>query len=98
MGFQPIAGENNVLISCPLPDNHFTYVEITLMGQAQICIGDPFTCEHRYTYPDPETAMREFVKWVTEDEMQEEPEGWHRHQPSNRRRPNGDPNHEYIRP
>ena len=97
MGFYPVVGKDNVLISCDLPNDRFAYVELTLLGQAQICIGDAFTCEHRYTYSDPESAIRAFVKWRTEDEVQEEPEGWHRHQPSNIRRTNVDPANEFIR-
>lgn len=97
MGYHPVAGEDDVLLTSNLPNERFAYVVLILLGQAQICIGDENTCMHRYTYPDPESAIRAFVKWLSEDEVQEEPEGWHRHQPSNRRRPDGDSTKEYIR-
>lgn len=98
MGFHPVVGNDNVVAVCHLPEERFAYVELSLMGQAQICIGDEFTCEDRYTYPNPGSAIKEFLIWVWVNHCKEEPEGWHRHQPSNRRRKDGDPTQEYIRP
>lgn len=50
--------------------------------------------EEAYTFQDTEIAMVHFRYW----NMDDEPSGWIRHIPSNRRRPNGDPKQEYIAP
>lgn len=49
-----------------------------------------------WEYHDAASAIAAAKAWDAIREL--EPEGWHRHIPSNRRRPNGDPDAEYIAP
>lgn len=50
----------------------------------------------RWCYADPLKAIVAFATWNGEDGT--EPEGWHRHPGSGRRRPDGDPEREYVDP
>lgn len=49
---------------------------------------------HRWCYHSYEAAQEAYNNWNGEGE----PEGWHRHTPSCRRRENGDKTKEYITP
>lgn len=62
----------------------------------QIIVGEEFSVNERYTYTTSAEAFMAFVRW-TQQECEGEPDGWIRHQPSNRRREGGDPNKETIR-
>jgi hypothetical protein len=48
----------------------------------------------RWCFCDYATAKRALMAWSGEDDT--EPEGWHRHPSTGRRRPNGDKAQEYI--
>lgn len=50
--------------------------------------------DEAYDYTDYDVAVRAFGEW---DDAQEEPEGWYRHKPSDRRRRGGDPEREEVR-
>jgi hypothetical protein len=80
---------------CVLPDGRFAAV-LPLMFTAAI-----ITCsrEHlrtgideRWCFHDKNKALESLRKWNGTGD----PEGWHRHIPSNRRRTDGDPLREYI--
>jgi hypothetical protein len=50
----------------------------------------------RWCYHLPSAAFAAAEAW--DPETQDEPEGWHRHPQSGRRRTNGDPREEYVAP
>lgn len=52
--------------------------------------------DEEWTYEIVADAIAALSAWDTV--RQAEPGGWHRHKPSNRRRTNGNPEKEYIRP
>lgn len=62
-----------------------------------ICIGklNYPTYEDRWCYADRAKAEAAMAAW--DPLTQPEPEGWHRHPNSGRRRPEGDASKEYIR-
>ena len=70
------------------------FVLVTVTGQGQIIVGTTDGVEHRFTYESPSQALVALDRW----DGTGEPAGWHRHQPSNRRRPDGDPSTEHIAP
>jgi len=80
-----------------LPEGRFGYVNLITFGRAQIVLGDETTATDRYTYEGVMEAIAAMVLWKALD-CKGEPEGWIRHQPSNRRRTHGDPAKEYVRP
>lgn len=49
----------------------------------------------RWCYETHEKAIRALAEWASRDGAGE-PNGWHRHPTTGRRRPNGDPNLEFI--
>lgn len=55
---------------------------------------DELTFDECWTYPSVAAAVAALNAW----EGWDPPDGWIRHKPSNRRRPDGDPAREYIRP
>lgn len=63
-----------------------------------IVIQDPGAHWHkdRWCYERLEDALREMRTW--DPKVTKEPNGWHRHPISGRRRPEGDPAREYICP
>lgn len=50
--------------------------------------------DEQYVYPSIEAAWAAVQDW---DGRGDPPDGWIRHQPSNRRRPDGDPTREFVR-
>lgn len=53
--------------------------------------------EDRWCYHSREAAQEALVAWFLQvDGREPEPRGWHRHTPSWRRRPDGDPAQEYV--
>lgn len=50
----------------------------------------------RWCYQDVPSAVAAAVEW--DPSTQAEPVGWHRHPSSGRRRPNGNPEEEYVNP
>ena len=61
----------------------------------QIVVGDEWGVKERYSYSTVAEAFVAFIHW-TQKECEGEPTGWIRHQPSNRRRKDGDPNTEWV--
>ncbi len=55
-------------------------------------IGDKMGYEDRWCYANQELAEKAIREW----DGVGDPEGWHRHPKSGRRRENGDPSKEYI--
>lgn len=58
-------------------------------------IGDRDGYEENYCYADRTAAGEGLIGWAIL-EFQGEPDGWHRHPKSGRRRPGGDPAKEHI--
>jgi hypothetical protein len=69
-----------------------------LFGAARLTFGRdpecPFGYDDCWDYPDAVAALAAMHAW----DGQGEPEGWHRHPTSGRRRPEGDPAREYVLP
>lgn len=69
-------------------------------GRAQICtnkLGDRSGYLETWSYPDPVSAIVALMRWRLEG-FAGEPTLWHRHTPSNRRRPFGVAGGEYVEP
>lgn len=66
-------------------------------GKARLCIGEAGapTYEDAWCYAFPALAVEAAKNWDGEGDA---PVGWHRHIGSGRRRPDGDPAREYVRP
>jgi len=81
-----------------LPDGRAVWIQRQIFTYA-ITIGhadDGFGYDTEWTYETEERALAALKKWNPLE--QAEPEGWHRHPDSGRRRPDGDPAKEYVRP
>jgi hypothetical protein len=68
-----------------------------LFGAARLTFGRDPECggyDDCWDYPYPDAAIEAMECW----DGQGEPEGWIRHPASGRRRPNGEPDTEYVRP
>lgn len=89
------AKENGYTVAAYRYDGKIIAVLIA-MYNTQIIVGDEFGVNERYSYPTTLKALIAFDAWKEED-FKDEPEGWIRHQPSNRRRQDGDPTKEIIR-
>lgn len=70
---------------CPL-----LYTCAIVVGQ----IGDYVNTDDRWCYHTPEDARSALEAW----DGTNEPQGWHRHPRTGRRRPDGDPAKEYVAP
>lgn len=55
-------------------------------------VTDAWGYEDRWCYHDAKSAIAAASRWGGTGE----PEGWHRHPATGRRRPDGDPNKEYV--
>jgi hypothetical protein len=82
-----------------LPDGRLATVRPMLFGQADLCVvknrEDYMNfVDEVYSYSSVQSAVDAMWEWSAEPE----PVGWHRHRPSNRRRPNADPALEYVAP
>lgn len=78
------------------PDGRVAAVTALTFGQAQICLGrddDKFGYENFWVYSTIDKAIQALKDW---DGSGGEPEGWHRHTATGRRRTDGDPSTEYI--
>jgi hypothetical protein len=53
--------------------------------------------EDRWCFDSVDKAVLGLVKWIAQD-FEGEPQGWHRHPDSGRRRPEGDASKEHINP
>jgi hypothetical protein len=56
----------------------------------------PLAYTDRWCYQSVTEAIAAAEAWVAAGPTQREPDGWHRHPPTGRRRPHGDPSSEYI--
>lgn len=80
-----------------LADGRLLALEPLLMGAARLHVVAEDTDAHSDEVYDFQELMAGLValhRWDGTDE----PEGWYRHRPSNRRRPGGDPEKEYVAP
>jgi hypothetical protein len=85
------------LLAGTRPDGTLIGVLMTITLAGQIWVGDRWNVAERYSYPTIDAAITAYDEWCGRDGAGE-PDGWIRHQPSNRRREDGDPNRETIRP
>lgn len=78
-----------------MPDGRIAWV-FPMLFTARIGVGLPTsrTLDDAWCYEEPSAALAAMHAWDGEGE----PDGWHRHPSSGRRRPGGDPNKEYIAP
>lgn len=71
------------------------YLEPMTTGSLSLCIAtDKWSISDRYCYHDHDAAWRAILGWNGKGD----PEGWYRHQPSGRRRPDYTIESEYISP
>ncbi len=89
------AKENGYLEAAVRPDGKIVAV-LAGIANGQIIVGDEFGVEERYSYPDLSYAIAHYTVWEHLG-FPDEPMGWIRHQPSNRRREGGDPSKEIVR-
>ena len=77
-----------------LADGRVIVVYRLLFGCARLCIGpdDGLTIDDEWHYESGDEAIFASAVWDGEGE----PSQWHRHPGSGRRRPDGDPNREYV--
>jgi len=88
-----------------LGDGRLLAVEPLLFGRARLCIGRPEEMaadgmmggwDDHWEYPSCMAALNAIQAWTPSPEAPE-PVGWTRHPTSGRRRPDGNPEKEYIR-
>lgn len=90
---------NGMLMARLNPDDSVIGVITTIVNQGQIIRSlDNFSVNDRWAYETVSGALTAYMNWIDHIEVMDEPTGWIRHQPSNRRRANGDPSQEVIRP
>jgi hypothetical protein len=90
------AGGNYLFVRV-LPDGHILYLlEWRAHGvQLSVGLGDGyFSDTWIYDVEQADAGWRAALGWDGEGE----PDGWHRHPQSGRRRPDGDPAKEFVRP
>lgn len=95
--FQRWIIDNGYIGGAEMTDGTIVAVMPTVVGQGLLIVGDRHSVAERYSYQTPEAAVFAMLDWRA-NEWEGEPEGWHRHQPTNRRRTNGDPAQETVRP
>lgn len=69
----------------------FMFTGAIIIGQ----IGDENCYDDRWCYHNTDKARIHLMEWI-EQGCSGEPQGWHRHPLSGRRRPDGDAEQEYI--
>lgn len=89
-----------------------SYIAPTPMGGGRYCcivkfaftygiitgrMGDDWGYADRWCFADIGKALTALFDWAGRD-FEGEPQGWHRHPDSGRRRPDGDADQEYINP
>lgn len=76
-----------------LPDGRVLYLEPMLQGTVSLCVApDRWNISDRYCYHDHDAGWRAVLGWNGVGD----PEGWYRHTPSMRRRPDYTIETEYI--
>lgn len=88
-----LAWRMGVIAAGRLPDGRV--VSITQMiGSTMLAVGqNAQTWDEAWDYPNALDCLIAAVNW---DGTGEPEDGWERHQPSERRRPHGDPTREYV--
>ncbi len=92
-----IAKDNRFPFALLMPNGEYAAVH-QLMFHGTLVRGTLFTpefWEERWCYVNVPAAISALLRWAAED-WEGEPEGWHRHPTSGRRRTDGDPATEYI--
>lgn len=92
--------DDYVVAPVGLPDGRIATIAPLLFGQAMLTVASPENhswgqWDEGWTYPSHEQAIYALIVW---DGRGDPLVGWVRHQPSNRRRPEGDPTREEVRP
>lgn len=80
-----------------LPDGRLLSLEPLLFGAARLHVveDERLTASASiYDFTDLAVALEQLHRWNGDGE----PRGWYRHRPSNRRRPDGDPEREHVAP
>ena len=79
-----------------LPDGRDAVVVSQILGTARLIVGGRTASwyDDLWCYKSVDRAVSAMEAW----DGTGEPEGWIRHLPSGRRRPDGDPGREYVRP
>lgn len=75
-----------------LPGDFFAFVMVTVTGNGRLALGTFDGMQDAYCYESVPVAMLALHAW----DGTGEPNGWHRHVQSGRRRPGGDPAKEYV--
>lgn len=91
--------KNGYLDPVFLPNGHWAACH-PFMFTAAVITGSidevNFGYSNRWCYETMHEARQSLKSWVANFETQLEPEGWHRHPSTGRRRPEGDAAHEYV--
>ena len=83
-----------------LPDGREIWLYPLLFGKVQLCVAQPGRgwIDHAWQFDSAEAADVAVAHWVEHFDELDEPTGWFRDPHTGRRRPNGDPDKEYIWP
>lgn len=76
------------------PGGKLSYVVELMFGRARVVYGNRLGAEEMWDYDTADEAIFAQRQW---DPAGPELQGWVRHRPSNRRRPDGDPAREVVR-
>jgi len=96
--FGPDLDEFGCLARRMLPDGRELCVVPLLFGRARLTLGPPVQegwWAQGWEFPDPTRAVAAMLAF---DGRGDPADGWTRHLPSHRRRPDGDPSREEVRP
>jgi hypothetical protein len=92
----PVETREGTLATLITPGGRELSVAPMTFGKARLCVGVPGDpCyEDGWCYATPAQAILAAMEW--DGEGDDPPYGWHRHIGSGRRRPDGDPEREYV--
>jgi hypothetical protein len=96
-GIATIQGGGDYLHVRFLPDGRGLWLMQKLLGNTRLAVsapGDTTGFDQTYCYHDADAAWRAVLGWDGDGD----PEGWVRHHQTMRRRPDGDPDREYVAP
>lgn len=79
-----------------LEDGRVVAVAPMSYGKGRLILGDDLYVHDAWCYESVATAIVALDEW--NPDRAEEPSGWFRHPATGRRRPEGDPSKEYVRP
>jgi len=92
-----MAGKNGYIAPAPMGNGRYCCI-VPFAFTFGIISGrmfDDWGYADRWCFADLGKALTALFDWAGKD-FEGEPQGWHRHPDSGRRRPDGDPNQEYI--